>query len=232
MIQNRKYKTIKFFPFVLLFLILGFSGCATTSIPEPDMTKFPEPEGRGVYHTVKKGETLWRIAKTYEVSLNDIIRVNNLSQPVNLEENQQILIPGAVVVKEVILDTDATKNEFVWPVKGRILRNFHDSFRGRTNQGIDIAASVGESVKAARTGRVIFADYFPGYGYMVILDHLDGLYSLYAQNAKLGVKLGDFVIKNNEIAHVASVNNKSYLHFEIRRNTVEDNPLYYLPKEE
>ena len=84
-------------------------------------------------------------------------------------------------------------------------------------------------VKAARTGRVVFADYLSGYGYTVILDHLDGLYSVYARNSKLLVKLGELVLRNRNIAQIGRSGNLAYLHFQIRKKSIEDNPLYYLP---
>ena len=76
----------------------------------------------------------------------------------------------------------------------------------------------------------IFADHLMGYAYTVIVDHLDGYFSVYSQNIKLLVKLGDFVFKGDELARVGSNGKAPFLYFEIRKNGKADNPLYYLPR--
>lgn len=225
----------------LQFLLIGYgvmvfamSGCVTID-PHVEVEEeyviadLPEPERQGIYHKVKPGETLWRIAKTYEVSLDDVIRMNRIPSVAQIEKDQLIFIPGAHGVKDIVVDTEETKKDFIWPVTGKIIGYFRDRKDSQINKGIDIKVSDGEFVRAARSGRVSFSDYLSGYGYTVILDHEDGYYSVYARNAKILVDLGELVLKNKEIAQVARINNESILHFEIRRNSVEDNPLYYLP---
>jgi lipoprotein NlpD len=64
----------------------------------------------------------------------------------------------------------------------------------------------------------------------VIVYHLDGLSSVYAKNSKLLVKLGDAVSQGQPIAQAGQIGKTAYLHFEIRKNGLADNPLYYLPK--
>ncbi|MBF0521559.1 MAG: peptidoglycan DD-metalloendopeptidase family protein [Candidatus Omnitrophica bacterium] len=209
-------------------MVIGLvSGCAVTSTQY--VTEYPEPEQGGVYHKIKPGETLWRIAKTYDVAMGDIIKANSIPDGARIEQNQLVLIPGAHQVKDVVLDTEQTKNEFVWPVTGKVIKYFRESRDGLVNKGIDIETEKGQLVEASRTGRVVFADYLPGYGRTVILDHGDGYFSVYAHNAKLLVRSGDFVLKNKDIARVGESQNISYVHFQIRHSAVEDNPLYYLP---
>jgi len=57
----------------------------------------------GVYHVVKKGETLWSIADTYETDTADLSRINNIGRPDTIEEGQVIFIPHATVVRKVIV---------------------------------------------------------------------------------------------------------------------------------
>ena len=89
---------------LLIVLLLCVVGCTTqppTSIyPVPDVT---EVYKKGVYHKVKRGETIWRIAKTYDVVIDDIIRSNRIPDIAQVEENQLIFIPGADSIREVIL---------------------------------------------------------------------------------------------------------------------------------
>ena len=63
----------------------------------------------------------------------------------------------------------------------------------------------------------------------MILDHADGFYTVYANNAKLLVKVNEYAAKGRPVALIGKREQLAYLHFEIRRNSVEDNPLYYLP---
>ena len=224
------YRTKIFSLGLLSSVLVLIAGCVSLETQEEiSVREFVRPERKGIYHKVKEGETLWRIAKTYHVPIKDIIRTNNIPKVAKIEKNQLVFIPGANAVLDISLDVDKAQNEFIWPVKGKVIRYFHNRQDGRVNKGIDIRAHEGDMVKAARTGRVVFADYLSGYGYTVILDHLDGLYSVYARNSKLLVKLGELVLRNRNIAQIGRSGNLAYLHFQIRKKSIEDNPLYYLP---
>lgn len=220
---------IYFFSSLCVLLVMS-AGCVTLETQEEASVRVTRKIRRkGVYHKVRTGETLWRIAKTYNVPIQDITRINNIPKTAKIETNQLVFIPGADTVLEIALDTEKAQNEFIWPVKGKVTHYFHQSHEGRINKGINIRVDEGDMVKAARTGRVVFADYLSGYGYTVILDHLDGLYSVYANNSKLLVKLGELVLRNRNIAQVGLKQDLAYLHFQIRKKSKEDNPLYYLP---
>lgn len=215
---------------------LYFSGCVTTQTPQVLPPPLPTENfealpdlSKGVTHQVKKGETLWRIAKTYEVAMEDIIKANKILKASQLEKDQALVIPGVTRVRDIVLETKVSQKEFAWPLKGHVVRYFRNRFKGRRNSGIDIKAKEGTQVKASRTGRVIFADYLTGYDNMIVLDHLDGYYSIYAHNAKLLVKLGDMVFKSNAIALVGLKGQEAYTHFEIRKQASAQNPLHFLP---
>ncbi len=219
-----------FFVGIISSLLMFMAGCISLETQEEIAIKeIPKPIRQGIYHKVKKGETLWRIAKTYKVSISAIAQANKIPKAAKIEKNQLVFIPGAKKTFDIIQDVDYAQNEFVWPIKGKVIRYYHVRYGNMINKGIDIKARVGDEVKAARTGRVVFADYLSGYGYTVILDHSDGFHSVYARNSKLLVELGDLVLKNNVLAHVGHSRNLAYLHFQIRKKSIEDNPLYYLP---
>ena len=211
-------------------LLVLAGGCVSIETPrEVTVDRLSEPERMGVYHKVKKGQTLWRIAKTYNVSIDDIIRVNNIPKAATIEKDQLVFVPGVVSVKEVVLETEDSQNEFNWPVQGKIIRYFHERNGEQVSKGIDITTQEGAEVRAARAGRVVFADQLKGYGFTVILDHNDGFHSVYARNANLLVKLDDYALKDTAIARVGRSSSLAYLHFEIRKNAIEENPLFYLP---
>ncbi len=222
------------FKLLIFVLALGFmAGCATTEYkPLPEISKKVEvKKPEGIYHRVQKGQTLWRIAKAYGVAVEDIIAANNIPNAAAIEVGQLLLIPGAKQVKELVIDhtPDANKDEFSWPVKGKILSYFNDRHGEGINKGIDIETNDGEIVRASREGQVVLADYMSGYNQTVMIDHGDGFISVYAQNRKLLVKLGDHVYKGDPIAEAGSVTKRSFLHFEIRRGKAATNPLFYLP---
>ena len=213
------------------------SGCATVKTKKdyivggfhPQGAYWPEKGRQGVYHKVKKGETLWSIAKAYDVSMKDVIDSNRIPNVARVEENQLVFIPGAHASKEMIVNKESREGGFVWPVRGKLTSYFHERKGAYFNKGIDIQARDGDIVRAARRGQVVFADYLMGYGYTVILSHADEFFSVYARNGKLLVGLNDPVHQGQEIARVGQGENPSYMHFEIRKRSLEDNPLYYLP---
>lgn len=208
---------------------------------------------KGVYHKVQKKETLWRIAKTYQVDIDDIIRSNNIPNGAHLEENQLIFIPGADSVRDVdvpLSNTSASssrpspystsassnlnmtgpvKDDFGWPVPGRVVRSFGSS-GSYLNRGIAIETQEGQPVVASRQGKVVFADYLSGYYYTVVLDHLDGYFTVYGFNSKLAVNLGDTIAKGDKVAFAGKKGATPLLYFEIRRNAKAENPMYFLPK--
>jgi len=190
---------------------------------------YPSPEG--VTHKVHKGETLWRIAKTYDVRIEDIIRANRITDVSKIEIGDEILIPGATEVQSITLqEEDPNKDEFAWPVRGEVVKSFGNRSSGQYGKGISIKAEAGELVRASRQGKVVYADYLPGFALTVIVDHEDGFHSVYSNNDRLETKLGEFVYKGEPLARVGKMGRRPFLYFEIRKNGRADNPLFYLPK--
>lgn len=211
-----------------IVLVLFLNGCATT-IYDPEAGMYYRPGY--VYHTVKKGETLWRIAKTYNVSIDELVRSNKISNAALIEANQRILIPGAKELKKVnVPNDDPNKDEFAWPIRGEIIRYFNTKTDTHFSKGIGIKVNNEQVVEASRQGKIVFADYLCGYDYTVIIDHLDGYLSVYSRNSRLLAKEGDFIYKGDPIARVGKKGHLAFLYFEIRKGTKSNNPLYYLPK--
>ncbi len=220
--------------FWMIWVVLGLSivaGCARVppQLPQVPPSGVKEEEKTGVYHKVRSGHTLWKIAKTYGVSLEDIILSNNIPDVARIEENQLVFIPGATSIQEIPVSKELIAGEFVWPLKGQIVSYFKSLNGRRLNQGIDISAKEGEAVMASANGTVVFADYLNGYANTIILEHVGGYRTVYAQNSLLLVKNGDVVKKGSPIARVGRKGRLAFLHFEVRKNSTADNPLYYLP---
>ncbi len=219
------------YPFIGIVLLLT-SGCKTTPEIIPPVVKPAGGHEKGVYHKVLPGETIWRIAKTYNVTIDDIIKSNNIPNVAQIEKGQLILIPGAERVKSIALSPMKKDTDFIWPVKGKILSYFGDHKGSISKKGIDIQSSEGDTVCASRSGTVVFADYLSGYAYTVILDHTDGYFSVYSNNLKLLVNLNDSVEQGKPVAQVGKSGDLAFLHFQIRKDAVADNPLFFLPSYE
>lgn len=104
------------------------------------------------------------------------------------------------------------------PAAGGVRARFGSARAGGLRwNGIVIDAPAGAAVRAIRPGRVAFADYLRGYGFLIIVDHGRGLMSLYGQNQALARKAGDNVAGNEVIATVGASGSESEgLYFEIR----------------
>jgi len=115
------------------------------------------------------------------------------------------------------------KGRMRMPVRGEIIETFgkhkHPEFNSYTfSKGIVIAAPAGSDIRAIYEGTVIFADYFKGYGNMIILDHGGGYFSLYAYTSRITRKVGAEVAKGDVVAAVGDVDSAKgpALYFEIR----------------
>lgn len=198
-----------------------------------------------VTHTVRSGETLQGIARQYGIPPQVLVAANSLDNPDHLAIGQRLVIPGGrpetASVKSGIAVPPQEREilpGFLWPVKGRItsgygprnhpiLKLFH------FHKGIDLAASFGTLIVAAREGRVIFSGMKPQAGRVVILEHGDGLASVYAHTAENLVEVGDAVRAGQKIALVgrSGMTTGPHLYFEIWRDGRHLNPLLVLTDE-
>ena len=120
-----------------------------------------------------------------------------------------------------------------WPLDAYIVSSEFGERWGKTHQGMDMAADVGEPVYAIADGEVIYAgDGLRGYGNVVILRHDLKTSSLYAHNSELKVRQGDQVKQGTLIALLGSTGHSTgpHVHFEIRDGDVAVNPRAVLPK--
>lgn len=119
------------------------------------------------------------------------------------------------------------RGKLPWPARGRIVERFGSTRLGSLQwQGVVIGAKEGLPVRAVSHGRVAFADWMRGYGYLLIIDHGGGYMSLYGHNQSLHKDVGDWVSAGDTIATIGSSggNDRSGLYFEIRRDGKPQNP--------
>jgi murein hydrolase activator len=126
----------------------------------------------------------------------------------------------------------AMKGKLDWPVKGALVGNFgkarHREFDTEVfHNGIDIEAPMGQQIKAVEKGTVVFADRFSGYGKMVIIDHGDRYYTIYAHLAEILKKNGDPVKRGETVGLVGDSDSLAgaKLYFELRKDGRSVDPL-------
>ena len=232
--------------FFLLFFTFPFLGCQIIK----NLDILPSKQ-RGVYHTVQKGQTLHSIARTYDIDVNRLKRINGIFNPLRLQVGARLWIPEARQVLEIHSkkrgakrgkwknkvklneDTKAVKGFFIWPVQGQLTSKFGNR-NGRHHDGIDIGARKGAPIVSAADGKVMFSGWGPtGYGLMVIIKHKNNLTTVYAHNSHIHVHKNQVVKQRQKIASVGSTGRSTgpHLHFEVRNDSHAYNPLQYLPKQ-
>jgi murein hydrolase activator len=173
----------------------------------------------------------------YEATLKDLEESStNLWAMIRLAEKEK----KSARKKAPALDAapaSADRNRFPWPVNGPVLTRFgsqrHPQF-GTTvfRRGIDIEAHTGDEVRAVHDGQVVYADWYKGYGRLVIVDHGEGLYTLYGHLSQLEVGGGDRVTRGKVVGLAGDTGSLkgSKLYFEVRRNGEAEDPLLWLAK--
>lgn len=157
---------------------------------------------------------------------------DQLQQLLKRLQSQEISLPSPFI------PMNEHKGKLPWPINGKIITRFgpekHPKFNTITvNNGIEIAPSGNDkTIKAVHGGRVVFADYFQGYGNLIIIDHGLFYYTLYGHCSSFVVQKGDLVQPGQPIAVVGDSDSikGDCLYFEIRYRARAVNPLQWLRK--
>ncbi len=193
-------------------------------------TKKDNSSSEKIIHKVQRGDALSTIARMYGTDIN-IIRSNN-----NIK-GDQIFAGDELIITDFERGPFALgRNAFIWPVNGRISSRFgwrtHPVKKTRLfHNGLDIAVPRGTNVKAAASGQVVHSGWMNGFGYTVIIDHGQGVETLYGHNSRVTVSRGATVSKGQQIALSGNtgLSTGPHLHFGVLRNEKPLNPGDYLP---
>lgn len=254
--QDIGFKIHKFIVFisVLLIIMVGhLSGCSSKVNYAPVRPHQRDLISSHKIYQVKRGDTLYSIGFRSGHGYQRLAKWNNLSSPYKLQIGQKINLfklkqnlnrvtkktkKNKTVARKKMTTrktlTISNNNKKVlkltwqWPIEGKILKNFSQT----GNKGIDINGKIGQKVKSAATGKVVYTGSgLAGYGNLLIVKHNYLYLSAYANNSRLLVKEGQAVNKGQVIAEVGRVGSRqASLHFEIRKNGKPVNPKQYLPK--
>lgn len=233
----------------------GISANSTLKIGQ----KLIIPPVDGISHTVAKGEDVKKIATLYGVQSDDIIRQNQLGENAVIGIGQELFIPGAkplpvrvdpariesssrigtagstkIVAGSVIgANSDAVPvggKFMIKPTNGAVTQNFHSG-----HYAYDIADRSKPPIWAAADGTVIKASsgtWGGGYGNHIIIDHGNGVQTLYAHMEYLSVNVGDHVSQGQVIGKMGNTGNVRgitgiHLHFEVIVNGKKQVPSNY-----
>jgi len=235
---------------VTIALLALAAGCAGSRmdvqhVPQPAVeVERPDrsPTPSGIHHLVLPGQTMWRIARTYGLSVDRLAAANRIERPEQLSAGTRLFVPGArqpldvplvpgVATAEVPAEIVA-RVKWTWPVPyGGVVSRFGEVRGNRLHEGVDIDGRRGEPVLAISSGVVVYSGSgMRGYGKTVIVDHGEGLSSLYAHNSALLVGEGDRVRSGQRIARVGDTGKTTgeHCHLEIRHNQIPVDPLRYV----
>lgn len=122
----------------------------------------------------------------------------------------------------------SSPNNWSWPVNGEVVKAFSSDPDGK--QGINIAGTEGQPIKAAAAGRVVYSGSgLVGYGNLVIIKHSGDYLTAYGYNRELLVSEGEDVRQGQTIARMGSSGGRPMLHFELRQDGSPVDPQRYLP---
>ena len=212
---------------------------------------------RATWHVVRRGETLYSIAWRHGRDWRAVARWNGLRPPYRIHPGQRLRVspPRARAVRRQAARAEGrakahrrgtrreagrkavrrkprarTRIVWRWPTEGRVLRRFDPEGPGK--KGIAIGGRVGQPVRAAADGRVVYSGSgLVGYGKLIIIKHDETWLSAYGHNSRLRVREGQHVRAGQRIADMGrDGKGTALLHFEIRRDGRPVDPLKLLPR--
>ena len=203
------------------------------------------PPTDGVIHQVRRGETVGKIAQLYKAKPEEIIKFNKLQEGgADIVVGEELVIPGGVKPQPVYVPARRPSgfagilapphlsvpsgSGYIWPTTARHITQYF----GWRHTGLDIAGPAGTPVYASLSGVVTRSScgWNGGYGGYIIIDHGNGLQTLYGHNSRHYVSVGEAVTQGQTIAAMGSTGRStgSHVHFEIRVRGSRQNPLRYV----
>ncbi len=211
------------------------------------------PPVDGIGYSVKRGDTLGKVAQTYNISVESILAQNNLSND-TIAQGQKLFLPGAkplapppVLAQSSARNSVATRDvravsaapsssvpiagrSFIFPTRGLITQGYRAG-----HYALDIADRSRPPVWSAGAGTVVTASvgtWGGGYGNHVVVDHGNGLQTLYAHLGSVSVGSGQWVDQGDVLGMMGNTgrvygSTGIHLHWEVHLNGVRQNPRNY-----
>ncbi len=178
----------------------------------------------GVRHVVRKGDTLASIAKQYSGDVDEIMSYNEMASKEDLVVGETLIIPGGAIHTAPVTNKGKSLASgkgvgggwLSHPVPGAVKTQGLHGYNA-----IDLAASIGTSIRAAAAGEVIVSrssGWNGGYGQYIVIRHSNGAQTLYAHLSSIGVSVGSQVTQGQVIGGMGNSGRSTgaHLHFEVR----------------
>jgi murein DD-endopeptidase MepM/ murein hydrolase activator NlpD len=213
--------------------------------------KLRVPLALGLVHTVLLDESLELLAETFQVPAQTIIDANPLKEgdPINVGDVLFIPNPDRLELPPPPEPTPtptperppgaptpqpgASRSGFIWPISAAVRITNYMSARHPLGIDLGLSHAAGSPIRAVAAGKVTFAggDACCSYGLYVIVDHGNGLKTLYAHLSRLSVSTGQQVSQGQTLGPSGSTGYSTgvHLHFEVHLNGSRVNPMNYLP---
>ncbi len=249
-------------PALLVLAAFLLAGCGSSRVihdggarPVAAGASTPRP---GATVTVSRGDTLYRLATSNGISALDLAMWNGIAAPYTIYPGQRLQLypsgsgrrpaaaapprrPAQSATRPPVVPTQAPPQPALpaparspvgwrWPADGTLVGRY---VAGEpTKQGIDIAGTAGQAVRAAGEGVVVYSGAgLVGYGELIIIKHDEQWLSAYGHNRSRLVNEGARVAAGQQIAEMGRTGAaRDMLHFEIRYNGKPVDPLSYLPR--
>ncbi len=175
--------------------------------------------------TYRNGEELIRTLLSEEIVKEPVAKVYRVGTKIFENSDFEYVAPGDTL--------PGPTGTFILPTSGKLTSTFsgRDLFgRIEFHGAVDIANKQGTPVYASDGGTVILAEWFSTYGNCVIIDHGNGLKTLYAHLSKYSVQKGDIVGQGWQIGAIGMTGRVTgaHLHFEVMQNDIKVDPLKYI----
>ncbi len=180
------------------------------------------------YYIVRGGDNFHSIAFAFEISTDQLRSANPWLSPSNISPGMRLTIPRYFSDSKVTATNQPPG--FIWPLKNIEISSTFGYRNGALHAGIDLRASRGTAIYASATGRIVFSGNRSGYGRMLVIDHENGIETVYAHNNRNLAEVGQRVRQGQVIGSVGRSGNATgyHVHFEFRRFGKAVNPISYL----
>lgn len=184
-------------------------------------------KGKGIWHKVKRKETLWRIAYNYKVPMNDIMKLNKIKDATKINTGEWLFIPRKKAPAKKNQKNNI-KKILRYPVTGKIIKYFRNNNNDYYN-GIEFETKNGAHIRAAADGVVKFTGEIRGYGKVIIITHNKKFTTVYSCLKNINVTKDQSIRSGQLLGSTGKLLNKEKvcLHFQLINNGNPVNPIPY-----
>lgn len=159
------------------------------------------------FHTVARGETFEDVARGHNIDPRSLGLLNRMAAPYAVRAGDRLVLPAMAraspPTNEDAAPAPNPNARLAWPIEGPIIAGFGPQAGGRKLDGVEIAGTVGMSVRAAADGQVVFAgESVPNHGVIVLIAHGENYVTAYAHNRRALVREGQRVRAGETIAEL------------------------------